>query len=257
MNEKELIGKIEILRQIRPRKNWVVLTKKRILEEEKTLPGLFLDSLRVFQGLFFQYKLALASLIFVLVLAGTFAFAQKSLPGEPLFIVKKITEKTQALLVAKDEQPQAQLELVNKRLEELTKIAEKNEVRKLAPAINEFQASVSEAAQKLVQIKEPEKTREIGEALVKEIKGLEQKTDVLASLYGVEPGDTGEIEIVYCQWAGREIQILSTTIEKQIELFDINEAQRYIESLSEAKKHLEEGKCSLAFEKILLLGYPQ
>ena len=106
MDEKTLIGKIEILRQIRPRKNWVVLTKKRILGEERTLPGLFSDSLRVFQGLFYQYKLALASLILLFILGGTFVFAQKSLPGEPLFLVKKITEKTRAVFVSERRNPE-------------------------------------------------------------------------------------------------------------------------------------------------------
>jgi len=241
MDEKTLIGKIEILGQIKPRKSWVILTKKRILGEERTLPGLILDSFRVFQGLFFQYRLALASLILILVLGGTFAFAQKSLPGEPLFIVKKITEKTRAVFVAENEKPRAQLELANKRLEELTIIAHTNQVKKLAPAISEFQANVSEAAQKLVQIKEPEKTLEAKKALVEEFKKMEEKKKVLASLYGVEAGKTEEM----CQLTEQQIKTLGTLTEKQEEL------------LAEAKKYLEEGECSLAFEKILYLSYPQ
>jgi multidrug efflux pump subunit AcrB len=244
MIEKELIGKIEILRQIRPRKNWVFLTKKQILGEERTLSGLFSDSLRVFQGLFYQYKFALASLMLVLILGGTFAFAQKSLPGEALFLVKKITEKTRAVFVSEKEKPGAQLELTNKRLEELTQIAQKNEVKKLAPAIEEFQASVSESAKKLVQIREPEKTREMGKKVIAEIKKLEENKEKVESL-GVVIGDSKEIEDAMCQLTTEQIKDLGTLTEKQQEL------------LEEAKKYLEEGECSLAFEKILLLSYPQ
>ncbi|TSC53743.1 MAG: hypothetical protein LiPW31_313 [Microgenomates group bacterium LiPW_31] len=35
MNEKELISKIQELRQIKPRKDWVVLTKTQILGEQR------------------------------------------------------------------------------------------------------------------------------------------------------------------------------------------------------------------------------
>ena len=244
MDEKTLIGKIEILRQIRPRKNWVVLTKKRILGEERTLPGLFSDSLRVFQGLFYQYKLALASLILLFILGGTFVFAQKSLPGEPLFLVKKITEKTRAVFVSEKEKPGTQLELTNKRLEELTQIAQKNEVKKLAPAIEEFQASVSESAKKLVQIKEPGKSQEMGKKVIAEIKKLEENKVKVESL-GVVIGDSKEIEDAMCQLTTEQIKNLGTLTEKQEEL------------LKEAQEYLKEGKCNLAFEKILFLSYPQ
>ena len=254
MDEKTLIGKIEILRQIKPRKNWVILTKKRILGEEKSAFSLILDSFRVFQNLFFQYKLALASLVLLFILGGTFAFAQKSLPGEPLFLVKKITEKTRAVFVSEEEKPRVQLELANKRLEELNQIAQKNDVKKLAPAIDEFQASVGEVAEKLAKIKEPEKAREVGEALVKEIKGLEQKKEVLASLYGVEPGETDEIENAYCPLTEREIQNLAEIIEKQSQFLDVEKIQKYLDGLTEAKEYLAEGKCSLAFEKIWFLS---
>jgi hypothetical protein len=183
MDEKTLIGKIEILGQIKPRKSWVILTKKRILGEERTLPGLFLDSLRVFQGLFFQYRLALASLILILVLGGTFAFAQKSLPGEPLFVIKKITEKTRAVFVAENEKPKVQLELANKRLEDLAKIAQKNDVKKLAPAIDEFQANVSEAAKNLA------KTKKVDKEIIAKTQELEKNKEKIEKTLGVNIGD--------------------------------------------------------------------
>jgi len=183
MDEKTLIGKIEILGQIKPRKDWVILTKKRILGEERTLPGLFLDSFRVFQGLFFQYRLALASLILLFVLGGTFAFAQKSLPGEPLFMVKKITEKIRAVFVAENEKPKVQLELANKRLEDLAKIAETNDVRKLAPAIDEFQANVSEAAKNLA------KAKTVGKDIIVQTQELKKNKEKIEKTLGVNIGD--------------------------------------------------------------------
>ncbi len=241
MTENELIGKVRKLRQIKPRKDWVILTKRRILGQPPTLQGLFRDSLRIFPRLVFQYKLAFASLVIILILGGSFGFAQDSLPGDFLFPIKKITEKTRAVFISETDKPKVQLELANKRLEELTKIAETHQIKKLAPAISEFQASVSEAARKLVKIKEPQNSLETGKAVVAEIKKLEKNKEKIESL-GVVVGDAKEIENVMCQLVERETKDLGTLTEKQEEL------------LSEAENYLEEGECTLAFEKIWLLS---
>ena len=234
MDEKTLIGKIEILRQIRPRKNWVVLTKKRILGEERTLAGLFLDSLRLFQGLFFQYRLALASLVLLFVLGGTFAFAQKSLPGEPLFVIKKMTEKTRAVFVAENERPKVQLELANKRLEDLAKIAETNDVRKLAPAIEEFQASVSEAAKNLT------KAKTVGKDIILQTQELEKNKEKIEKTLATQIG-TEELENVYKDLAEQQI--------KDLENSSLTESQEKI--LEEAKEYFEAGDYSNSLIKTI------
>jgi len=234
MDEKTLIGKIEILRQIRPRKNWVILTKKRILGEERTLAGLFLDSLRVFQGLFFQYKLALASLILLFILGGTFAFAQKSLPGEPLFVIKKMTEKTRAVFVSEKERPKVQLELANKRLEDLAKIAETNDVRKLAPAIDEFQANVSEAAKNLT------KAKTVGKDIILQTQELEKNKEKIEKTLATQIG-TEELENVYKDLAEQQI--------KDLENSSLTESQEKI--LEEAKEYFEAGDYSNSLIKTI------
>ena len=234
MDEKTLIGKIEILRQIRPRKNWVVLTKKRILGEERTLAGLFLDSFRLFQGLFFQYRLALASLVLLFVLGGTFAFAQKSLPGEPLFVIKKMTEKTRAVFVAENERPKVQLELANKRLEDLAKIAETNDVRKLAPAIEEFQANVSEAAKNLT------KAKTVGKDIILQTQELEKNKEKIEKTLATQIG-TEELENVYKDLAEQQI--------KDLENSSLTESQEKI--LEEAKEYFEAGDYSNSLIKTI------
>jgi len=62
---------------------------------------------------------------------------------------------------------------------------------------------------------------------------------------GVVIGDSKEIEDAMCQLTTEQIKNLGTLTEKQEEL------------LKEAQEYLKEGKCSLAFEKILFLSYPQ
>ena len=245
MTEKQLIAKIRKLRQIEPNKKWVLLTKRRILGEPPTLGSLILDTLNVFPRLVFQYKLAFATLIFIAILISAFGFAQNSLPGDFLFPLKKITERSRAVFVSKIEEPKVELQLANKRLEELVQIAQKNQVKKLAPAIDEFQASISTAAQKLAKIKESEETSKIGKEVVKEIKKLKENKKKVESL-GVEVGNTDEqLESAICQLVEREIKNLGTLTEGQEKL------------LKEAQKYLAEGECSLALEKILFLSYQQ
>ena len=243
MTEKQLIGQLRKLRQIEPNKKWVLLTKRRILGEPPTLGGLIFDTLNVFPRLILQYKLAFATLTLIGVLISAFGFAQNSLPGDFLFPLKKITERGRAIFVSKTEEPKIELEFANKRLEELTQIAQTNQVKKLAPAIEEFQASVSTVVEKLAKIKESETTREVGKGVVAEIKKLKENKKRVESL-GVEIGDTEEkLENVMCQLAEREIENLGTLTQGQEKL------------LKEAREYLREGECSLAFEKILFLSY--
>ncbi len=190
MTEKELITKIQGLREIKPREEWVFLTKKQIIGEAET--QLKVAWLEVFPRFFFQYKLALASSVLIVIAVITFGFSQNALPGDLLFVIKKATERAQTVFISQDEQLKNRLELANKRLEELNKIAEQNQAKKLATAIEEYQASVSQAAEVAINIKKPEEARK----LVPEIKKLESNLQNLKS-YGVEIGDNENTENIY------------------------------------------------------------
>ena len=229
MTEADLVKKIQELKKVKPRKDWVVLTKSQILGEEPKI-------------LFFPFfKPALATVTTLGILFGIFSLAQNSLPGDILYPIKKITENSQAVFVSEKEKPAFQLNLTNERLEELTKIAETNQVKKLAPAIGEYQASISQAAKNLTQIKEPKQALEIGEKIVE----LKQNAEKVRSL-GVVTDGTEELEKEYentaCRIIGQEIESMekSTLTEKQDKL------------LPEIKEDYQAGNCSQALEKLLL-----
>ena len=190
MTEKELILKIRGLRQITPKKEWVFLTKREILGEPEVKPKI--SWLEVFPRFFFQYKLAFASLVAIIVVVLVFGFSQNSLPGDLLFAFKKATETAQTAFISQDAQLKNRLELANKRLEELTKIAEQNQSKKLASAIEECQISVSQAADMAMQVKGPQEARKV----IPEIKKMEGNIQNLKS-YGVEIGDTKNTENIY------------------------------------------------------------
>jgi hypothetical protein len=226
MTEAGLVKKIQVLKKIRPRKDWVVLTKSQILGEEPKI-------------LFFPFfKPALATVTAFGILFGVFSLAQNSLPGDILYPLKKIAERGQAVFVSEEEKPTFQFELANKRLEELTEITQTNQVKKIAPAIEEFQANVSEAAKSLVKVKK------VDEKIVAQTKKLEENKEsiekVLATRIEIKEYDTAIAQLV-------EGQI------EELKNQSLTEAQQ--ELLEGAEEDFEAGNYNQALEKILILSY--
>lgn len=241
MTEEQLIAKLKELRQIKPRENWVLLAKKEILVNDKRSLAPF-EGAKLLLQFPFQYKPIFAGLVVLVVLIGVFGFAQNSLPGDSLYSIKKIAEKSQAVFFSEKGQIIHNFDLANRRLDDLTKVVEQNSVRNLGPAINEFQASISKAAESLVKTKDPKVAKEI--AL--EIKKLEEKTEQVKSL-GVEIGESEELENALTEVVEREI--------KDLETRTLTEEQAEI--LIQAKSDFETGNYSQALEKVLILSNPQ
>jgi len=224
MTEKELISKIQGLREINPRKEWVFLAKKEILGEEEVQQKV--SWLEVFPRFFAQYKLAFASLALIIAVMVTFGFSQNSVPGDLLFAFKKATETAQTAFISQDAQLKNRLELVNKRLEELTKIAEQNQTKKLASAIEEYQASITQVTKITSNLKEPKEARNVAP----EIKKLEGNIQNLKS-YGVEIGDDKNTENIY--------KPVVDVLLKDLENRTLTEAQQKL--LTQAKENYQAG----------------
>lgn len=178
MQEKQLIGKIKELRQIKPKKDWVFNTKTKILGAETGIT-------------FFPYfKPALAGFLAIFILFGAFDLVKHSLPGDVLYTIRKISHKSQAVLMSEENKPAYQLKLANDRLEDLTKAPVKN----LAPTIYEFQANVSEAAKNLAKIEATTSDPVAIQKIVEETKKLEENKQKVESL-GVVIGEEGTQEL--------------------------------------------------------------
>lgn len=153
MTEKEFISKIKQLRQIKPDPSWVSLTKNRILGQKQcsveTNATLAKEAsfISVLRSLFLRsiLKPAYAGLLILFIFFGLFGFAQNSVPGDYFYPLKKIAERSRVFFASDQERAQLSLDLAKQRLEELTQIVDKNQTRKLAPAIREFQASLDKA----------------------------------------------------------------------------------------------------------------
>src|SRR4030042_610036 len=234
MTENELIGEIRKLRQIKPNKDWVVLTKDRIIGEA--------DRERVSIISFFPVlRPVYAGLVFVFIIFGVFGISQNALPGDLLYPIKKITERSQAIFVSEEELPKVQLELVSKRLEELSQITQKNDVKKIAPAIQEFQANLSKAAGNLTKTKNSDVPQIVSE--IKKIK--ESKENIESSLATViGESEMRDLDSALLQLIEREIKYLEVTT--------LTDAKKEI--FLKAVEDFKAGNYSEALEEIWLLS---
>lgn len=234
MTEKELITKIRQLRQVSPRKDWVVLTKNRIFTEQEEQIS-FSETIKGFK-LIFRLKPAFVFLVLILILIGTLGFAQTSVPGDLLYSLRKATENVQKAFVAEED---FNIKNTNRRLDDLAKIAQTNSAKNLAPAINEYKASILEVAKSLTKAEENKKNIK---EIVKEVQKIEERTAKIKSL-GIEIGGNEELDLALVKLISSEIKDLENRIltEEQFKL------------LEEVKKDVEEGNYAKALEKVLIL----
>lgn len=247
MQEKQLINKLKELQQIKPRKDWVFLVKNQILEEKQVQPqkrqafGLF----EILPALIYQRKLAyvFATLLFVMV--GMFSFAQYTMPGDKLFSVKKLTEQSQVAFVSQENQLKSNLETANKRLDDLTQVVKDKKVQKIAPAIREFQASISEATKNLIDSIGQNNSQSIRN-IAFQIKKIEDNKKQLQT-YGVDLRATQESKDLN--------DALAPLVQGEIDDLEkttLTEDQQKI--MQEIKDLYADGKYSDALEGILTIN---
>lgn len=248
MTEKELIKKITQLRRIKPKKNWVFLTKSQILRE--SISGKetsFFSKIQQFFSLK-PAKLALAGFCIVLFISGLFEISRNSLPGEWLYPVKKIAEKGEAVFVFGKNKPGLDLEYASRRLDELEKIAQTNQVKKLTPALEEYKQSLANATKNLNKM---DATTSSDPVIIKELakktQQLEESREKLEKTYGIVGLDDNQ-----------ELSPTKTVVElliKDLEKRSLTEAQTFL--FEEAKNDYDNGFYNQALEKLINLSYPQ
>ena len=238
MNEEQLINKIQELKTITPNSDWVLSNKNNLLGEEKHLDW----------SLFFRPALVGASLFAIMV---AFNLSQDSLPGELLFTLKKLTEGKDTMLCAQDDKTLRSFELAHKRLEELFLIAESNEVKKIAPAINEFQLTIKDVTKELS--KAYVTGNEIDEGLIDEANRLEEAKEIV--------GQTLASSIGGDDWDGYEVMMARIRISNiediitKLRLVSLNEGDndkldQMSEDLELARTYLDDSDYGPAFKII-------
>lgn len=254
MEETKLVNKLRELQGIKPRKDWVLLVKNQILEpkfsaeapviqkaQEKQsfgLLGLLLSSI-------YQRKLAYAFATLLFVMTGMFGFAQYTMPGDALFAVKKLTEQSQTALVPQENQLKNNFEIASRRLDDLTQIVKDKKMHNIAPAISEFQASISEATKNLLSNIDKKNPQSIKEIAI-QLKKIENNKKELQT-YGVDLQSTQESKDLN--------DALAPLVQNEIDDLEkttLTENQQKI--IQEIKDLSTEGKYTDALEKILTIN---
>jgi hypothetical protein len=241
ITENELIFQLKQLRKIEPSQNWVLFTKKRILGEEPKKQG-WLSSV-----LFFELRPAYVAVAIILIASGMFGISQNALPGDFFYPVKKIAEKGQAVFVSETQKTEFSLNSVNKRLEELNQIAKSNQTEKLAPALEEYQASLVQAAKDLTRTTSTTSDPVIIKKLAEQTQKLEENKTNLEKTYGIAGLETQE--------GSNPVKILADWLIKDAEKRTLTDAQSAI--LNQAKKDFENNDFNGSLTKLLTLSYPQ
>ncbi|TSC53744.1 MAG: hypothetical protein LiPW31_314 [Microgenomates group bacterium LiPW_31] len=173
VTENQLIAKIRKLSQIKPRKDWVVLTKSQILGAVDVKH----------QPFYFPFfKPAFAGLVVVFILFGAFGYnsVKNSLPGDSLYVIRKVAHLGQAILTSETDKPAYQLKLANDRLEDLTISQAVKELSKVDAA-----TSSPTVIKKIVQeAKKIEENKQKVESLGVVIDGTEELDDALGKIAG-------------------------------------------------------------------------
>jgi len=243
MSEKDLISKIQKLRDIEPSHDWVIFTKERILgkefsnKEEKTwLQSLNFGYITELFARRFAFAYLSIAIVFVGIL-GIFNFSQNALPGDSLYSLKKITEKGQGVFVSEKNQARYDLKMVSKRLDDLTKVAEFNNISNIASAIKEVQKSEEKAINSLNIVKLQDNSEEV-EGILAQVKELEEKKERLEQVYGIvgleETKETNSTKTI------------TERLIKEIENKTLTEMEE--QDLLEAMKYYEKGNFSKALE---------
>ena len=225
MKEAEIIKEIQKLKEIQPRQEWVSLTETRILgESPKISPFVF-------------FRPVLIGALSLGVLMGLFFISQNSLPGDSLYSLKRISERSRRVFVSAEKKPEFQLKLTEKRLSELQEIVEKNDTRKLSSALSELSTSKANTKKEISKAKDNSNLDLEKIALMKK-KNIETEKRILASI-GIENEEEKE----------PDGKLIAEYLIKNLEKTSLTEEQEIF--LTEAKECFEQGNYQSALSKAL------
>src|SRR3989344_5141663 len=165
MEDKDLISQISRLKEIKPRQEWVVLTRERIFEKKAlslqkegfwaTVEGIASLVARSLQ----KPAFVIPMLAFIVAGGAVGRVAYESLPGDRMFPIKAAAEQVYLRFGGEEERSVREFALAQQRLADLRVVAEQNKVKNLPLAIQEFETNASKISEGFIQIVENEPSR--------------------------------------------------------------------------------------------------
>lgn len=238
MTGEQLISRLQTLKQIKPRKDWVLLTKNEILKKETVVSQpARTDFVGLFSNVFnyaFRNKMAYSFAALLFVFVGAFGFAQyNTTPKDTLLLAENTAEQFQAALIG-ETSVRTKLETLKKKSNDLAvvKTQKDGDVLSATKELNDVAKSLTDAI-----AKDP--------SLAKEVAMEITADQTLSAVFSVD--DLKESS-----------DILYKAIDEQmIEDFQKGKATLTLEQQEKMEEILElynGGKYATAMEKILLMN---
>ena len=236
MREQDILAKLTILKQIKPREDWVIFTKQRMFGAVGGVRSGFgsaiTDTVSYLSYLVRKPAFALAA--FLLLLAG----------GVALQVTNQQLKDGLSQAEEEFQDTLASLELAQLRFDELKTAVQSSDPAKLPVAIKNFQERNAQAGKDFVRLVEnsPKMALQAGLKLVQLQKEKSQLERVLGTTLGTE--DNQELENATKILIEQELSDLEnrTLTEEQVVVF------------GEAKVAFEAGDYGLALEKVWQLS---
>lgn len=225
ITDKQLIGEIRKLRQIKLSQPRVFSIKKDILGKE--------SGFTFFPNFFVKSAFVPAIAIFMIV--GLVGVSQNALPGDFLYSVKKMTENGQSIFVSDVNRPVFELKLASARLNDMTYAPAEN----LGPTINEFQTNMKEAAKKLSAVDATTSDPVLIKKIVAAAKKVEADKQKVESM-GVVVGNEATAEL------NNALKLMAENLIIEIGSRSLNEEKALV--LSQMKELVEKGQYAESLE---------
>ena len=210
MEDKNLIAQISHLKEIKPRQEWVVLTRQRLFEEKAFGPipeqtryevnlqkGGFwatIEGIASFMARSLQKPAFVIPMLALIVAGGGGGrAAYESLPGDKLFPIKAAAEQVYLRFAGEEERPAREFALAQQRLADLRAVAEQNKVKNLPLAIREFEANASKISEGFLQIVENQPSRALQAS--RQIVQLQKDKLEVEQILGAKIGEEQEEEV--------------------------------------------------------------
>ena len=257
MEDRQIIEKLTLLKSVTPRQDWVFSAKSQILDSRpstslrisnpSTRLGIYniLGELVLAARYFEKPAFAFAGLLLVVGAGLVLQVSSSSLPGDILYSLKPAQEQMEFAFSPSKDRAFVQIELTQRRLDELKQVTAQNRTKDLAAAIKGYQNSVSQVSQALPGLvdQNPRVALDAGRALLE----LQKEKLELEQALGTSIGENESL--------AEATKLVVESELKDLKTRTLNEEQTAL--VSEAVAASEAGEYETALEFLLKVGSTQ
>ncbi len=172
MTEKELLEQLNQLKEVKPNQAWGVWLLSHILSQKRTVSTPQPQIKWAGFSFLNHYQKVLIPAFCVFLFVSSVALAQNSLPGNPLYPLKTLTQNARLALAPQSEKPVVRLEIAQARLEDLKKTKDQEEkvaslTQTIKKDLNTIPQDLKNIPQKQVALKTSQKVQEKTQNLTK------------------------------------------------------------------------------------------